>query len=212
MLIRPADAARSDAEWRTFLRSHDFGQLIATSPRDVFPIVIPLHFTYEGGDEVLCHLARSNPIWPALEESGQAMLSVIGAYSYITSTWNTPPGRSITYGIPTSYYAAVQIRGRIEIVDDAEGIADILNRQMAHFEPDGPTEPASTGNDYARSLTHIRAICLRLDEVQAKFKFGGNRSPQHQREISEALRERGRELDMEASQIQLRRLSESDTD
>lgn len=212
MLIRPADAARSDAEWRTFLRSHDFGQLIATRPRDDLPVVVPLHFLYEGGEEVLCHLARSNPIWPALVGSGQAMLSVIGAYSYITSTWNTPPGGSIAYGIPTSYYAAVQIRGRVEIVDDAEGIADVLNRQMAHFEPEGPTEPVSTGNDYARSLAHIRAIRLRLDEVQAKFKFGGNRSAQHQREISEALRERGRELDIEASDIQLRRLAESDRD
>lgn len=212
MLIRPSDAARSDAEWRSFLRSHDFGQLIATRPHENLPIVVPLHFVYEGGDEVLCHLARSNPIWPALEDRGEAMLSVIGAYSYITSTWNTPPGGSIAYGIPTSYYAAVQVRGRIEIVDDAEGIAAILNRQMAHFEPDEPTEPVSTDNDYARSLAPIRAIRLRLDEVQAKFKFGGNRSPQHQRAISEALRERGRELDIEASEMQLRRLSESGSD
>jgi transcriptional regulator len=208
MLIRRPDRPRSDDEWKAFIRTHDFGQFIAPGAGRDLPVVVPTHFVYEGGDEALFHLARPNPVWRALEANPAGMLTVVGAYAYVTSEMNTPPGDSPEYGIPTSYYVAVQIAGRAEPVDDPEELARLLDRQLRHFEP-GRTGPAvSTGNEYARSLAAIRGVRFHFSEVRAKFKFGGNRRPDHQTAIAEALRARARGLDVEAAEIQTRRLTD----
>jgi transcriptional regulator len=34
------------------------------------PLMLPPHFTV-GGDELLMHLARPNPVWPHLEAAGR---------------------------------------------------------------------------------------------------------------------------------------------
>ena len=135
------------------------------------------------------------------------MLTVVGAYTYVTAELNTGPEDEPGYGVPTSYYAAVQIGGRAEIVDDPAELAALLNAQLSHFEPgrDGPE--VAPGNEYGKLLPAIRGVRFHFDEVRAKFKFGGNRKPEHARAIAEALAARGTDLDEEASAIQRRRLA-----
>ncbi|MEK7863359.1 MAG: FMN-binding negative transcriptional regulator, partial [Chloroflexota bacterium] len=113
MLIHRHDAPLDDAEWRAFLREHDFGELIAPGAGRDLPIVVPTHFIWDGDREVLLHLARPNPVWDALAERPRALLSVFGAYTYIPGHWNQDE-----YGVPTSYYAAVQLACDAMVVDD----------------------------------------------------------------------------------------------
>lgn len=207
MLTRPADRPHSEEEWRSFLRTHDFGQFIAPgSGRDV-PVVVPTHFVYDGGDVALFHLARGNPAWRALDESRRGMLTVVGAYTYVTAGMNTGPGESAEFGIPTSYYAAVQVTGEAEIVDDPAELAELLTAQMRHFEPDRDGAPVTVDNEYGKSLPGIRGVRFHFADVKAKFKFGGNRDPEHQEAISRALLGRATDLDAEAREIQQRRLA-----
>ena len=208
MLIRRADKAHSDDEWQAFLRTHDFGQFIAPGAGRELPVVVPTHFVYEGGHHALFHLARPNPVWRALEESPRGILAVIGAYTYVTASLNTGPEDEPGYGVPTSYYAAVQIAGRAEIVDDPAELAALLNAQLSHFEPTGQGAPVETGNAYGKLLPAIRGVRFHFDDVRAKFKFGGNRKPEHAAAIAEALGARGTDLDTEAAAIQRRRLDE----
>lgn len=206
MLVRRADKPHSDDEWRSFLRTHDFGQFIAPGAGRELPVVVPTHFVYEGGDFALFHLARPNPVWRALEESPRGMLTVVGAYTYVTAELNTGPEDEPGYGVPTSYYAAVQVGGRAEVVDDPAEMSELLNAQLRHFEPERDGPEVVTGNEYGKLLPAIRGVRFHFEDVKAKFKFGGNRKPEHARAIAEALRERGRDLDVEASLIQTRRL------
>lgn len=208
MLIRRADQPHTDDEWRSFLRTHDFGQFIAPGSGRALPVVVPTHFVYRGGDEVLFHLARPNPVWRALEESAHGLLTVVGAYTYVTAEMNTGPEDHPDYGVPTSYYAAVQLGGRAEVVDDPAQLAALLEVQLGHFEPDRTGPPVAVDNPYGKMLPAIRGVRFRFDEVRAKFKFGGNRRPEHRRAIADALAARGRDLDAEASAIQLRRLGD----
>ena len=208
MLIRRADKPHSDEEWRSFLRTHDFGQFIAPGAARPLPVVVPTHFVYEGGDVAWFHLARPNPVWRALEESPRGMLTVVGAYTYVTAELNTGPEDEPGYGVPTSYYASVQLGGRAEIVDDPGELAELLNLQLRHFEPERAGQGVEADNEYGKLLPAIRGVRFHLEDVRAKFKFGGNRKPEHARAIAEALRARGRDLDVEASLIQSRRLDE----
>jgi len=203
MLIRKHDAALDDAEWREFLKTHDFGELIAPGAGRDLPVVVPTHFLYDGDHTVLLHLTRDNPVWEAIAERPRALLSVFGAYAYIPGHWNQDE-----YGVPTSYYAAVQLACDVEPVDDPTALTAILERQLGHFQPEGKHAPVEPGdNRYGKQLPNIRGLRLTVTDVRAKFKFGSNRTPQHRAAVAEKLGERGSPLDREARDHTLRRLA-----
>lgn len=194
MLIHRHDAPLDDAEWRAFLREHDFGELIAPGRDRELPVVVPTHFLWDGENEVLLHLARPNPVWEALAERPRALLSVFGAYTYIPGHWNQDE-----YGVPTSYYAAVQLACDAAVVDDPDELAALLGRQLGHFQPEGMHAPVTSGETrYGKLLPGIRGIRLTVTDVRAKLKFGTNRTVGHRQAIAEKLGERGRPLDLEA--------------
>jgi len=204
VLIHRHDAALTDAEWRAFLADHDFGELIVPGAGRDLPVVVPTHFVYDGDKTVLLHLARPNPVWEALAERPRALLSVFGAYTYIPGHWNQDE-----YGVPTSYYAAVQLACDAEVLDDPAQIAAILERQLAHFQPEGKHAPVEPGdNRYGKLLGSIRGIRLSVTDVRAKFKFGANRTVEHRRVVAAKLAERGRPLDIEARANVMRRIEE----
>lgn len=209
MLIHPWDAAADD-EWRDWLAGRQFGQLIAV-PADLRPIVVPAPFHFDGADTVLLHLARPNPIWPALELRGTATLAVVGDYAHVPGTWRPKDGQPAPTGVPTEYYSAVQVFGDVDVVDDPAGKIDVLRRQLTAY---GMTEQADVteGEPYGRSLPGIRAIVLHVREVRAKFKFDDNRTEEVQRSVAARLADRATGLDGAASGQTLRRMTRHTND
>jgi transcriptional regulator len=206
VLVHPWDSAE-DEEWRTWLGERDFGQLIAGGRGRDLPIVVPTHFVFDGERTVWLHLARPNPVWQALTEHPRALLTVIDDYTYVRSDWNAGPGTPVEHGVPTSYYATAQLACDVRIVDDPVEKAEILNRQLGHFEPGSARLPVSAEDDPdRRHLPGIRGIELTVTEVRAKFKYGGNKEAGHRREIAARLEERGSRADIAARGHLLRRV------
>ncbi|AIG79567.1 PaiB family transcriptional regulator [Amycolatopsis japonica] len=194
MLIHPWDAAHDDAEWRAWLSTHDFGQLIAGGVGRDLPIVNPVHFAYDGDRTVLLHLARPNPVWPLLEEHPRALLAVIDEHTYIRSDWNTPADPP--HGVPTSYYSSVQLECDVRLIDDAAEKAALLDRQLARFEPgSGRAAVSATEAPDKRLLPGIRGVELTVTGVRAKFKFGGNKQPADRSRIDAELARRDGPMD-----------------
>ncbi|MFE5568043.1 FMN-binding negative transcriptional regulator [Amycolatopsis japonica] len=194
MLIHPWDAAHDDAEWRAWLSTHDFGQLIAGGVGRDLPIVNPVHFAYDGDRTVLLHLARPNPVWPLLEEHPRALLAVIDEHTYIRSDWNTPADPP--HGVPTSYYSSVQLECDVQLIDDAAEKAALLDRQLARFEPgSGRAAVSATEAPDKRLLPGIRGVELTVTGVRAKFKFGGNKQPADRSRIDAELARRDGPMD-----------------
>jgi transcriptional regulator len=205
MLIHRHDAATSEDEWKTFLASRDFGELIAGGrDRDV-PVVVPTHFIYDGDRTVRLHLAVPNPVWAALAENPLALVSVFGDYTYVPTQWNADPGTDPAYGVPTSYYAAVQAVVRCRPVDDRDELAGILSAQLAHFQPEGGHAPVDPAGEYGKRLGAIRGIVATIEDVRAKFKYGGNKTVEHRLRIADRLAERDRGQDRAARAQLLRR-------
>lgn len=188
MLIHPWDAGADQAEWTSFVSTHSFGHLIASGrDRDV-PVVVPTQFVLVDPAQVVLHLARPNPIWRALEENPRALLSVAGDWAYVPAAWKAIGDEDPRRGVPTTYYAAVQFAADTEIVDDEAGKAEILRLQLAD------TEPGSDAVDpleHGRTLNGIRGLRLRVTEVRAKFKYGGNADDAHRTSIIGHLHQRG---------------------
>jgi transcriptional regulator len=207
MLIHPWDAPRDDAEWQRWLVSHDFGQLAVNGPAGEPPFVQPLHFAYDPErGEAVTHLARPNPLWPALEANPQVVLSVVDDYVYVTGPWQAEPDGPSEHGVPTSFYAAVQLRCTAHLVDDSAEKSALLNRQVGHFQPEGGSSTVAAGQaPYGRLLSGIRALRLEVTGVRAKFKYAGKRSAEVQDRIAAGLVERGGPRDAAAREHLLRR-------
>lgn len=207
MLVHPWDAPLDDEEWRNWLLRHDFGQLIAPGDRRDLPIVVPTHFLYDGGTSVRLHLAKPNPVWAALAERPRALLTVVDDYTYVPSPWQAAPGTPTELGVPTSYYATVQLSCDVEVIDDPDAKAAILRDQLAHLEPAGGyLEPDAEHEHFRRRLPGIRGLVLTVTSVRAKFKYGGNKEPAHRELLAEHLAERDGPADAAAREHLLRRL------
>ncbi|QRX90942.1 MULTISPECIES: FMN-binding negative transcriptional regulator [Streptomyces] len=209
MLIHPWDAPGDDAEWQEWLAAHDFGQLAVNGSAGEPPWVQPLHFAYDPAHrEAVTHLARPNPIWSALLDSPTVLLSVVDDYTFIPGPWQAGEDQPPEHGVPTSFYAAVQLRCTAHVVDDPEAKAALLQRQLAHFQPDGGSAPVvAEAAPYGRQLPGIRGLRLEVLDVRAKFKYGGKRSEAVQHRISARLAERDGPGDAAARRHQQRRLA-----
>ncbi|MET9138724.1 FMN-binding negative transcriptional regulator [Streptomyces parvulus] len=203
MLVHPWDAPRDDDEWRDFLAGHDFGQLAVNGPPGEPPHVQPLHFAYDARrgayGEAVTHLARPNPLWSALEAAPVVLLSVVDDYVYVPGPWQAAPDEPPEHGVPTSFYAAVQLRCHARVVDDPAEKAALLNRQVGHFQPEGGSARAAAGEaPYGRLLSGIRGLRLEVTGVRAKFKYAGKRTGEVRERIAAGLAGRGGPRDAEA--------------
>ncbi|MCX5556027.1 FMN-binding negative transcriptional regulator [Streptomyces sp. NBC_00038] len=207
MLIHPWDAPRDEAEWQRWLATHDFGQLAVNGLPGESPHVQPLHFAYDAErGEALTHLARPNPLWPALEANPVVLLSVVDDYAFIPGPWQAPPEAPPEHGTPTSFYTAVQLRCTAHVVDDPEEKAELLNRQVGHFQPDGGSATAAVGKaPYGRLLSGIRGLRLEVTDVRAKFKYASHKPAEVQERIATGLAARGGPGDAAAREHQMRR-------
>ncbi len=206
MLVHPWDASRDTAESRDFLLAHGFGQLIAAGRGRDVPVVVPTQYALEDGTKVVVlHLARPNPVWAAIDENPVVLLAVAGDWAFVPSAWKAVGAEDPALGIPTTYYAAVQLTARAEVVDDEAGKAAILRLQQGLADPDGGwVDPAEHG----RTLAGIRGLRLRVTDVRGKFKYGGNVDAEHRLEVAERLAGRAGPGDRAARGHLLRRLAD----
>jgi transcriptional regulator len=211
VLIHPWDAALDD-EWRTWLTDgHDFGQLVANGLPGQPPAVIPTHFVVEDtptGTRLLVHLARPNAVWANIAADPNVVVTVIDDYAYLPTTWRAKAGGPDEDGVPTSYYAAVQLRCVAEIVDDPTDKADLLSRQLAHFQPTGDHAGVAVGAPpYGRMLSGIRGLRLQVTAVVAKFKYDDHNPTAHRARVASRLIGRATGRDLGAADQQQRRLA-----
>lgn len=221
MLVFPQGAARDEAEWRDWLRGPELFGVLAVNNADPAgaPVVVPTHATLltgaegEGGgegtgDELVLHLARVNPVFEHLEEHGEVRFVVTGAVAYVPGPWRAAPDVPSEHGVPTSYYASVQFRCGVQVVDDPAGKAEVLTHQFADLQPEGGSAPVTAeGGPYARMLPAITALRLPVREVVAKFKYDDEKPAEHRQRVSAHLEERGRPGDRAAARQQRRRLA-----
>lgn len=83
-------------------------------------------------------------------------------------------------GIPTTYYGAVQLIGTATVHDERDtsgSVAAILRDQLQNLQPDiTVAEPSAA---HPQKLLTILGISIVIDEVSAKFKYGGNVDEAH---------------------------------
>jgi transcriptional regulator len=190
------DRSLDEAEWRAFVEAHAFGHLVAAGRGRDVPVVVPTQFVLDG-DRVLLHLAAPNPVFAALEEQPRVVLSVAGDWAFIPSDWKVIGDEDPALGIPTTYYAAVQLEGVASVDSEPAAVAAVLRHQLSVIQPGvAIADPESA---HPAKLRAIRAITIAVDQVRAKFKYGGNVDDAHRREVIARLRARAAPGDLAAA-------------
>jgi transcriptional regulator len=170
------------------------------------PVVVPSQFVL-GNDVVLFHFVARNPVFTALEENPKALLSVAGDWAFVPSHFKAIGDEDPALGIPTTYYAAVQLTGTVTFVDHPDALAALLRAQLGALQPG--VEVADPADVHAARLGAIRGVSLAIEEVRAKFKFGGNVDPAHRRAVIDRLEARRGPGDLAAAAHTIRRLAAS---
>ena len=111
-----------------------------------------------------------------------------GDWAYIPGAWKMVGDEDPSLGVPTTYYGAVQLSGAVTVTDEIEAIAAILRIQLADLEPDGGLQDPLV---HTKRFAGIRGIEMMIDDVRAKFKYGGNADTEHRAAAAERLRARG---------------------
>jgi transcriptional regulator len=206
MYIAPVDNTFGEDEWRTFVEANSFGHLVAAGHNRDVPVVVPTQFVLEA-DTVWLHLVRANPIFEALAESPKVLLSIAADWAFIPSEWKAIVGEDPTVGIPTTYYGAVQLIGTATVHEErtqAGSVSAILRRQLAIMQPEvAVADPAVA---HPQKLNAILGISIAIEEVKAKFKFGGNVDAAHRLAVADRLTKRGSPGDAAAAAQLHRRL------
>jgi transcriptional regulator len=184
MHIPLPDRSLGESEWRTFVEGQGFGHLVAAGRGRDVPVVVPTQFVLED-DHVFLHLAAPNPIFEALAEQPRVVLSVAGDWAFIPSAWKAIDDEDPMLGIPTTYYAAVQLEGVATVGSEPAVVAAVLRRQLGSLQPDVPVADPELA--HAARLRSIRAITIGVDAVRAKFKYGGNVDERHRAAVIERL-------------------------
>ncbi|MFF7458915.1 FMN-binding negative transcriptional regulator [Kitasatospora sp. NPDC008115] len=203
MLIRSWDRG-DEAEWRAWLaEGRDFGLLAANGGPGQGPVLVPTHFLLDAGrGEILLHLAAPNPLLAAVRADPEVTLAVTDDYAYAPGHWRGEPGT------PTSYYASVHFHATATLVEDPAGKAEILNRQLGHFQPETPGLRVAPGEGpLGRLLPGLTGLRLTVREVRAKFKYDDKKPAAEQYALADRLADRARPLDAGARTQLLRRNS-----
>jgi transcriptional regulator len=196
MYISAVDRSFGEEEWRPFVERQGFGHLVAAGRNRDLPVVVPTQFVLDA-DVVLLHLVAANPIFDALAEQPRVLLSVAGDWAFIPSAWKAIGGEDPRLGIPTTYYGAVQLIGSARIHSEPAAVADVLRRQLPVFQPG--VDVADPAEVHGPKLSAIRGITISIEEVRAKFKYGGNVDDAHRQAVIERLRDRSGPGDLTAA-------------
>ncbi|MGO8722209.1 MAG: FMN-binding negative transcriptional regulator [Acidimicrobiales bacterium] len=204
MYIAKVDSGLGEDEWRDFVTAQGFGHLVAAGVARDVPVVVPTQFVLDG-DEVILHLVAKNPILGAIAEQPRVLMSVAGDWAFIPSPWKAVADEDPLLGIPTTYYAAVQLEGSATIVSDPAGIAAVLRRQLQVIQPD--FEIADLLSAHETKLGTIRGVRIAIDKIRAKFKYGGNVDAAHRAAVIAGLELRAGLGDLAAARHTKRRLN-----
>lgn len=177
------------------MTAQGFGH-VAVCGDDLVPVVVPTQFVLLA-DEVVFHLAKPNPVFDALAVTPRAVVSVAGDWAYIPGAWKAIGDEDPSLGVPTTYYGAVQITGTATVTDEPEAIAEILRMQLADVEPNGGLQDPMV---HVKQFRAIRGIRVAINDVRAKFKYGGNADVEHRAAVEKRLRERNGPGDLAAAE------------
>lgn len=166
---------------RPWLAAHPLGVLITADASGVHTSPLPFLLREANGVYTLVtHLARANPHAAALEHASACVVVFLGEQNYVTPSWY--PSKHETHKVvPTWNYAAVEIKGQVQLQTQAQWLHTQVSQvtdAMEHPRAQ-PWSVTDAPPDYVQAqLQAIVGLEVTVTSIQGKWKMSQNR-PTH---------------------------------
>jgi transcriptional regulator len=208
MYAPPSFRVKEPQELRAMIARLRFATLVVNGPDGPVAAHLPMVADPARPEVLLGHVARANPIVPLLREAPAALACFVGPDAYVTPAWYASK-REHGKVVPTWNYIAVQARGRIEPVDDAEGLRGIVTVLTDAMEADRP-EPWAVDDapaDFvAGMLKAIVGFRLHVSALEGSAKLSQNRPAADRSGVVQGLAD----SDVESDRVVARLMTEGD--
>ena len=171
-------------ELHSLMKKHSFATLITPGIGEMTATHLPLLLDPHAGPHgtLLGHMAMANPQWR--DVAGEALAIFSGPHAYVSPTWYESPGT-----VPTWNYVAVHAYGAFKLVQDRDGLHDILTRSVSVYEQRMP-EPWSydiADPDMDKMLQAIVGFRIEITRLEGKAKLSQNHPEERRRKVIRAL-------------------------
>ena len=174
------------------MHAHPFGLIVSVAP-DGEPVAnaIPLLLDEAAGEKgtLRGHLARANPQWKLLAETGRALVVFQGPYSYVTPSWYESK-KEHGKVVPTWNYVIVQARGAVTIQEDA-GWLRMHVAALSDAHEAGRADPWAVSDApdafIASQVKGIVGFEIEIATLEGKWKVSQNRPVPDRVGVAEGL-------------------------
>jgi transcriptional regulator len=178
-------AASEDSAIDRLIREHPFATLITPGDPEPFISHLPLELDKAPAPHgaLLGHMARANPHWRNFG-NGASVAVFHGPHAYVSPSSYVDPATAV----PTWNYAVAHVHGSVAAIDQNETRA-LLDRLIRRYESARPQpwQLQVEGAALEALLSAIVGFRLRIERIDAKFKFSQNRSAEDRDRVIAAL-------------------------
>jgi transcriptional regulator len=200
MYIPAAFAETDTAKLHGFIERNSFAVLTSIGEGGLVASHLPMLLDPDAGPHghLLGHMARTNPQWRDVR--GEAMAVFPGPHAYVSPSWYEEPGT-----VPTWNYVTVHAYGGFHLVEDPDGLLDILRRSVLTYESPRP-EPWTFNESephVERLLGAIVGFRIEITRLEGKWKLSQNHPEGRRRRVIDGLRERADDDSREVARLML---------
>lgn len=204
MYIHPLNKWEDEPEIVDFIRKNAFATLISQVEGKPWATHLPFVLGQNESDEAILsgHLAKANPQWKSISEHQDVLVIFQGPHAYISSSWYNHEN------VPTWNYLAVQVHGKIRLIEGEELINHLKSLTDIYEEgrPNRVRVETMTESYVASQLKALVGFEIKIEEVKASAKLSQNRDNVNYHHIVEKLDESENHLDKAvASEMKKRR-------
>ena len=185
MYIPPFNRIEDRDRILRFIAAHGFATVISGDANGIAGSHLPVLWDKTSADwgALRSHMARANPQWRHFESGNEILCIFHGPHAYISPSWYV-----MQHTVPTWNYAAVHVYGRPMILDET-ALKQVVYDTTAKYESSQPRpwEIPLSEEEFSKMLKAIVGFSIEITRVEAKFKFGQNRSPEDQESMLRAL-------------------------
>ena len=196
MYIPPFNRIEDRHRIRSFIENYGFATVISSGgdgrlTASHLPVLLDKRDDEWG--TLRSHMARANPQWRHFESGKEILCIFHGPHAYISPSFYV-----MQHTVPTWNYGAVHVYGTPKLVDETalrQIVIDTTERYES--ERDNPWKIPLTESEMDKMLKAIVGFSIEIKGVEAKFKFGQNRSAEDQRKMLTSLQASNRHADNE---------------
>ncbi len=115
---------------------------------------------------LVSHCARANRQWESLD-GREVLVTFLGPHTYVSPGWYGTHPRA-----PTWLYAAVHVRGRTTVTNDADAVRDMVVKLSHEMDPpDSGWAPENVSDYIDRLLPAIVGFHIEITDIQTQLRL-----------------------------------------